>query len=323
MMRVFARVAQRASFAGAAEDLRMSRASITKHVAAIEERHGVRLLDRTTRSVSVTEAGRVYLERCLECLQAYDDSESALGGLAAEPRGLLRVAGPFDFNRHLPRLVAQFMKAHPTIDVELLLSNRTLDMVDEGIDVYLRVTNSLPPDFVARQLAITRLGVWGAPSYFRKHKRPRTPSELCDHRFALFNEPPVLDEWVFERNGKRTKVRLKPRLVSNSGEGHMAAVVEGVTLGVIPSFLLPPDQVKRLEPLLLEWSLGDRGIHAVYPHRRFVPAKVRAFVDYLRTALGDGTRDPWWPAAIPVPGSQRTPRAKSGVGCERQPSAAR
>jgi len=294
MMRVFARVAQRASFAAAAEDLRMSRASVTKHVAAIEEQHGVRLLDRTTRSVSVTEAGRVYLERCLECLQAYDDSEAAIAGLAAEPRGRLRVAGPFDFHHHLPRLVAQFMKAHPEIDLDLKLSNRTLDMVDEGIDVYVRITNSLPPEFVARQLAITRLGVWGAPSYFKKHKRPRTPAELAEHRFALFNEPPLLDEWIFERDGKRTKVRLKPRLVTNAGEGHVAAVLEGVTLGLIPSFRLPPDHARRLEPVLREWSLGHRGIYAVYPHRRFVPAKVRAFVDFLRGALGDANRDPWW-----------------------------
>src|SRR5512140_1044095 len=295
-MRVFARVAQRASFAGAAEDLRMSRASVTKHVAAIEERHGVRLLDRTTRSVSVTEAGRVYLERCLECLQAYDDSEAAVGALTAEPKGLLRVAGPFDFNRHLPRLVALFMKEHPAIDLELLLSNRTLDMVDQSIDVYIRITNSLPQDAVARQLAITRLGVWGAPSYFRKHARPRTPAELSEHRFALFNEPPLLDSWVFERDGKRTKVRLEPRLVTNAGEGNVAAVREGVTLGVIPSFLLPPDHTKQLEPVLLDWSIGHRGIYAVYPHRRFVPAKVRAFVDFLRTAMGGGSSDPWWPA---------------------------
>ncbi|HTJ84241.1 MAG TPA: LysR family transcriptional regulator [Polyangiaceae bacterium] len=317
MMRVFARVAQRASFAAAAEELRMSRASVTKHVAAIEERHGVRLLDRTTRSVSVTEAGRVYLERCLECLQAYEDSEAAIGRLAAEPRGLLRVAGPFDLNRHLPRLVAEFMKAHPAIDVELLLSNRTLDMVDAGIDVYLRVTNSLPPDLVARQLAITRFAVWGAPSYFRKQKRPRTPLELSNHRFALFNEPPLLDEWVFERDGKRVKVRLKPRLMSNAGEAHVAAAIEGVALAVFPSFLLPADSARRLEPVLLDWSLGHRGVHAVYPHRRFVPAKVRAFVDYLRAALGDGTRDPWWPAAIPLPGSLDIRAGRAEVASDR------
>ncbi len=312
MMRVFARVAQRASFAAAAEDLRMSRASISKHVAAIEERHGVRLLDRTTRSVSVTEAGRVYLERCLECLQAYQDSEAAISASAAEPNGLLRVAGPFDFNRHLPRIVARFMKAYPAIDLELLLSNRTLDMVDQGIDVYVRVTNALPPDVVARQLAITRLGVWGAPSYFRNHRKPRTPADLVEHGFALFNEPPLLDEWVFEREGKRTKVRLRPRLVTNAGEGHVEAVCEGATLGVIPSFLLPPDHAKRLVQVLPEWSLGHRGIHAVYPHRRFVPAKVRAFVDFLRASMGDCNRDPWWSPRIPISpraGARRADRA--------------
>jgi DNA-binding transcriptional LysR family regulator len=309
MMRVFARVAQRASFAAAARDLHMSRASVTKHVAAMEERHRVRLLDRTTRSVSVTEAGRVYLERCLECLQAYQDSEAAIGGLASEPRGLLRVGGPFDFNRHLPRLIGQFLKSHPAIDIELVLSNRTLDMVNEGIDVYIRITNALPQDVVARPLAITRLGVWGAPSYFRNHKRPRNPAELSEHRFALFNEPPLLDEWVFERGGKRTKVRLKPRLVTNAGEAGVAAVCEGATLGLIPSFLLPPDHAKRLEPVLLDWSLGHRGIYAVYPHRRFVPAKVQAFVDFCRAVLGDSSHDPWWPPSIPAPGLERGRRA--------------
>jgi DNA-binding transcriptional LysR family regulator len=312
MMRVFARVAQRTSFAAAAEDLRMSRASVTKHVAAIEEHLGARLLDRTTRSVSVTEAGRVYLERCLECLQAYDDSEAAIGGLAGEPKGLLKVAGPFDFNRHLPRLVGRFMKAHPAIDLELRLSNRTLDMVDEGIDVYVRINDVLPPDLVARPLAITRLGVWGAPSYFRTHKRPRTPLELSQHRFALFNEPPLHDEFVFERHGKRTKVRVKPGMVTNGGEGAMGAVCEGAVLGVIPSFLLPPDHAKQLEPLLLDWSVGHVGVHAVYPHRRFVPAKVRAFVEFLRAELGDGSRDPWWPAAIPVPGKRSRAPKHSG-----------
>ncbi len=302
MLRVFTRVAQRASFSAAAEDLRMSRASVTKHVAATEERLRVRLLDRTTRSVSLTEAGRVYLEHCLGCLQAYEDSEAAMSGLSAEPKGLLRVAAPFDLDRHLPPLIARFMQAYPAIDLDLRLSNRTLDMVDESIDVYVRITNSLSPDVVARPLAVTRLAVWGTPRYFREHGRPRAPANLTRHRFALFNEPPLLDEPVFERRGKRTKVRLKPGIVANSGVSLIAAVSAGVVLGVIPSFLLPRVPTKLLEPVLLEWSLGHRGVFAVYPHRRFVPAKVRAFVDFLRTALGDSSRDPWWPATVPAPG---------------------
>ena len=296
MLRVFTRVAQRGSFAAAAEDLRMSRAAVTRHVAAIEERLRVRLLDRTTRSVSVTEAGRVYLEHCLGCLQAHEDSEAAMSGLSAQPKGLLRVAAPFDLNRYMPPLIVRFMAAHPAIDIDLRLSNRTLDMVDEGIDVYVRITNSLGPDVVARPLAITRLAVWGTRSYFREHGRPRTPSDLARHRFALFNEPPLLDEWVFERRGRRTKVRLKPGIVANSGEALAAAVSGGLVIGIIPSFLLPHDATKTLEPVLPKWSIAHRGVFAVYPHRRFVPAKVRAFVDFLRTALGDGSSDPWWPA---------------------------
>lgn len=301
MMQVFARVAQRASFVAAANDLRMSRASVTKHVAAIEERLGVRLLDRTTRSVSMTEAGRVYLERCLECLQAYDDSEAAIGAFTAEPRGLLRVAAPFDLTRHLPDLVARFMAAHPAIDLDLRLSNRTLDMVDEGIDVYLRVTNTLDADVIARRLATTRLGLWVARRYFENHPRPRTPADLAQHRFALFNEPPVLDEWTFERDGKRTKVRLRPHVIANSGEVLMAAACSGVAMMAGPSFLLPPKHAALLEQVLPEWSLGQRAVWAVHPHRRFVPSKVRAFVEFFRTALGGADHDPWWPRTLRRP----------------------
>lgn len=305
MMQVFARVAQRSSFAAAARELRMSRASVTKHVAATEERLGVRLLDRTTRSVSITEAGRVYLERCLECLQAFDDSEAAIGGLAAEPRGLLRVAAPFDFSRHLSALMTQFMNAHPSVRVELRHSNRTLDMVDEGIDVYLRITNTIDASLIARPLAVTHMGVWGAPSYLRKHGRPRKPSDLAHHHFAVFEEPPLLDEWTFERNGRRTKVRLKPKLLTNSGDTLVAAASAGVGLALIPSVGLPPNHEKHLKPLLLDWSVGERGVYAVYPHHRFVPAKVRAFVDYVRGVLGQPNHDPWWPVGIPTPGSGR------------------
>ena len=257
----------------------------------------------------MTEAGRVYLERCLECLQSYDDSEAAIGGLTAEPKGLLRVAAPFDFNRHLPALMAQFVKAHPAIELDLRFSNRTLDMVDEGIDVYVRITNTLDADSIARRLATTSLGLWGSRSYFRKNPRPRSPSDLTEHRFALFNEPPVRDEWTFERDGKRTKVRLHRTVIANSADMLVAAVCSGATMAVLPSFVLTPERAAQMEPVLLEWSLGQRGIYAVYPHRRFVPSKVHAFVDFFRTALGDGNRDPWWPATTPAPGLKRARRS--------------
>jgi len=303
MMRVFVTVARRNSFAAAAGDLRMSRASVSKHVAAVESRVGARLLDRTTHSVRVTEAGRIYLERCLECLQAFDDADAALADLTAEPRGVLRVAAPFDFGRHLPALITPFMRAYPAITLDVRLSNRTLDMVKEGIDVYLRITNSPEAESIARPLAVTRIAVWGSHAYFRKHGRPRTPADLVRHRFALFDEPPLLDEWVFERGGKRKAIKLSPAIVSNSSEVLVDAVCAGEALGVIPSFLLPPEPTALVEAVLLDWSLGQRCVYAVYPHRRFVPSKVRVFVDGLRTALGDPCRDPWWPTGTPPPRS--------------------
>ena len=202
MMRVFVKVAQRSGFAAAARDLRMSRASVTKHVAAVESRVGARLLDRTTRSVRMTEAGRIYLERCLECLQTFDDAEAAVGGLTTEPRGLLRVAAPFDFGRELRPLISSFMKSYPAIALEVRLSNRTLDMVDEGIDVYLRITNSLGADSIARPLALTRMAVWGSRAYFRRHGRPKRPSDLADHPNAIVaafhaeHVQTVFDVWI-------------------------------------------------------------------------------------------------------------------------------
>jgi DNA-binding transcriptional LysR family regulator len=295
-MRVYARVAQRGSFAAAARDLRMSRASVTKHVSAIESRLGVRLLDRTTRSVHLTEAGRVYLERTLECLQAFADADAAIGHLSAEPRGVLRVGAPFDFNRHLPRLVTSFMKSYPSILLDVRLSNRTLDMVDEGIDVYLRITNTIDRDLVARKLAVTRQHLVGTRAYFERYGRPRTIGELSKHRFILFDEPPLLDTWTFERKGKATAVALKPAIVSNSGDVLVEAVCAGHALGALPSFLISPQMAGLLEPLLPEWSAGERGVYAVYPHRRFVPAKVRLFVDFLRAELGDPSADPFAPA---------------------------
>lgn len=311
MMRVFVRVAQRQSFAGAAQDLRMSRASVTKHVVALERRLGARLLDRTTRSVSVTEAGRIYLDRCVECLQTCDDSEAAVAELSTQPKGVLRLGAPFDMNRYLPDLLARFVSAHPAIDLDVRLSNRTFDMVDEGIDVYLRVTNVLGPDVIARRLATSWLAVWGARHYFQQHGRPRTPSDLMSHRFALFSEPPVLDTWAFERDGQLDEVRLRPSVVANSGDVLLAAASRGAALAVLPSFLLTAEHLAHLEPVLLEWSVGYRGLYAVYPHRRFVASKVRAFVDFARHELGDGSRDPWWPSMFPHPGSRELRPAPS------------
>ncbi|MBX7079708.1 MAG: LysR family transcriptional regulator [Nannocystaceae bacterium] len=308
-MKIFVRVAQRSGFAAAARDLRMSAAAVTKHVAALEARIGARLFDRTTRSVSLTEAGRVYLERCMECLQAFEDADASVSELSNAPSGRLRVTAPIDLQRHVARILGRFLDAHPRVTAELQLSNRPVDLVHEGIDVALRIAPSLEGQFIARPLATTHVVVLASPLYLAKHGRPRKPQDLPAHRAILFSEPRPRADWVFERDGKQTRVELTATMLTNGGDALRSALVEGLGIGCCPSFVLDGElESGTLEQLVPEWTIvPPLRLFAIYPHRRFLPPKVRAFVDALRDAFGDGTHDPWSPR------SSARPRARRGT----------
>lgn len=295
-MQVFVRVAQHVGFAAAARDLRMSPAAVSKHVNALEASIGTRLFDRTTRRVGLTEAGRVYLERCLECLHALEDADASMSELAKAPMGLLRVTAPIDFGGSLLPVLTGMMNAHPNIVVDLRLSNRVMDMVEEGVDVAVRIAHSLDGRYVARPLARCRLAVFGAPDYFRKYGRPEKPQDLASHRSFAFTEPRPMQELVFVRGRREVGVKLNVVMMSNYGEALMAAARQAIGLAVAPSFLAREDlDAGRLEPVLLDWSLPEYRVYAVYPHRRFVSPKLRVFLEALTASFGDGTRDPWWP----------------------------
>jgi DNA-binding transcriptional LysR family regulator len=296
-MRVFVRVAQRAGFAAAARELRRSPAAVTKQVAALEARVGARLLERTTRRVALTEAGRAYLERCLECLQAFDDADASVSELSLAPRGKLRISAPVELYAQLAPLVAAFVSAYPEVTVDLRLSNRIIDLVEEGFDLAIRASATLDGRCIARPLAALRLGVYASPAYLRAQGRPRKPADLARHRALLFVETPTPEKLVFERGGKQTRVELVPAVTSNSGDALREMAFAG--LGIIPSvptFLVETAlEDGRLEPVLRDWTLLPRPkLWAVYPNRRYLPAKVRLFVDALRSAFGgDPERDPW------------------------------
>jgi DNA-binding transcriptional LysR family regulator len=287
-MRVFERVAQRSNFSRAARELRMSPAAVTKHVASLEARVGVRLFDRTTRHVALTEAGRLYLERCLECLQAFDDADAAVSEMAREPAGLLRITAPVDLASHLGRVVGDFMNAHPRVVVDLRLSNRSADLVDEGIDVALRVAQSLDGRFVARPIALVRGMLCASPAYLDAHGRPRKPQDLATHRNLIFAEPRPSDELVLERGGKTVKVKVRVQMISNNGAATREVTLAGAGIGELPSFCLTDEfESGRLEVVLPQWTYrSGLRLFAIYPHRRFVPAKVRLFIDLLRARFG-------------------------------------
>jgi DNA-binding transcriptional LysR family regulator len=299
-MKVFVKVAQRGGFAAAARDLAMSAAAVTRYVAALESRVRSRLFDRTTRAVRLTEAGRTYLERCLECLQAFDDAEGSLNQLGDRPAGVLRVTAPVDVGSSIMSALSRFMKEHPEVTVDLQLSNRAVDLVDEGFDVALRVAPSLTGQYVVRPLALTAIAILGAAEYLRRHGRPTRPEDLADHRVLVFTEPRPRDEWVLERGGKQVRVKVKPAMLSNNARALQEALRAGVGLLMMPSMGAVEDVASgQVEPLLLDWSvLPTLRLYALYPHRRFVPAKVRLFVETLRRALGDADRDVWWPAVL-------------------------
>ncbi len=296
-MRVFVQVAQRRGFSKAARELRMSPPAVTKHVAALESRVGSRLFDRTTRSVALTEAGRVYLERCIECLQAFDDADASVGELAKEPRGVLRVTAPMEWQTELAPTLTLLMSKYPNLGVDLRVSNRTVDLVEEGIDVAVRVAASLDGRYVARPVARLSFPFFAAPSYLAKYGRPRKPGDLARHRNLVFVEPRPGTDLVFERKGRRVSVHIDAVMTSNSGEALRAALVAGIGVAPLPSFHIR-DGVSSgaLEPILEDWKLAlSARVYAVYPHRRFLSPKVKVFVEALRARYGDGTRDPWWP----------------------------
>lgn len=295
-LRVFVRVAYRNGFAAAARDLRLSPATVTKQVAALEERLGIRLLERTTRKVSLTEAGRVYYDRSLEVLHALADADASVTELTRTPSGLLRVAAPVELGQsYLAALLAPFVLAHPRIVLDVRLSNRAPDLVEEGFDVSIRVVR--PDDVfphVSRALAVSRLGFWATPGYLKAHPKIRKPEDLEAHRHLVFTEPVVRDTIVAEKGAIVKRVTITPAMLSNNAEVLRVAMLEGVGVMLAPTFITQADAAaRRILPILPDWSLGELRFMALYPQRRFLSSKVRAFLEALQAAYGDGARDPW------------------------------
>lgn len=295
-MRAFTRVVELGGFAAAARSLALSPAMVTKHIANLEARMGVRLLHRTTRRVGPTEAGRAYFERCVELLQGVEEAEAAAGEATQTPHGTLRLTAPVEFgNLHLAPLVGELIRAHPEIAVSLHLSNRVVDIVDEGFDAAVRVAPTMDSSLVARRIATSRLLVLAAPSYLSRHGRPKRPSDLGSHACLAFAVPAPMDKWRFARKGAVQAVKIAPRMLATSSEALRAAACDGTGITLLPTFLAAEDvRAGRLQPLFQDYDSGALGIHVVYPHRKYLSAKVRVLLELVRSRYGDDPlHDPW------------------------------
>ncbi|MCP1290823.1 LysR family transcriptional regulator [Chromobacterium sp. S0633] len=284
-IRAFVCVAELGSFAAAAERLELSRAMVTKLVSSLEGRLGVRLMHRTTRRLSLTEAGETYLGQAGGLLAELDDLDARLSHGASSPVGRLRVSAPVSFGmRYLGRAVAGFHLQYPQIEVELNLNDRRVDLVEEGFDLGLRVSNLSDSSLVARRLARIRDLVVAAPSYLQRCGTPATPADLAEHQCLLYALTAQPNLWDFTApDGSSGRVKVKGMLRANNGDILTDAAVHGMGVILQPRFLVEQGLADgTLVPLFSDYDWHCLDLSAVYPARRHVPGKVRAFVDYLQ-----------------------------------------
>lgn len=312
-MQVFARVAELGSFVRAAEALGLSTTVVSRRVQQLEARLGARLLQRTTRRLSLTEAGREYLARAQAILAALEAAEALTLESRTQASGTLRVSAPVSFGiRHLAPRLGAFARAQPGVRPDLALADRVIDLVEEGIDVAIRIGRALQPTLVARPLTTTRLMVCASPEYLQRHGAPATPAALREHRVLGYAYAATGDTWHFRQDGREVQVRTQPVLRSNNGDLLLAAAEQGLGLVLQPGFLVADAlRAGRLRRVLAGHEGPALTVHAVYPAREFLPAKTRVFVDFLVAAFAgpapwhDVERDP----RVRARGTTKRPRA--------------
>jgi DNA-binding transcriptional LysR family regulator len=304
-MRVFAAVVEAGSFASAARRLKLSPAVVTKHVAALEDRLGVRLLERTTRRLSVTEGGGRYFERCLQILAVIEDAEREATEASAVPRGTLRISAPHTFaTLHIAPHLSEFRRRFPEVALEIILSDRFVDLLEEGFDLAIGTPDGLQESsLVARRLAPCRFVVCGAPDYFRRHGEPQTPDDLAQHPCLGYTLSPRERQWVFAcPQDQRHIVSVKGPLRSNSGDLLRAAAAGGAGVMLLPTFYVGDDLERgRLKAVLTDYRVQEYAIYAVYPSRKHLAAKVKAFIDFLTERYGAEPYWDEWLKALPAP----------------------
>jgi DNA-binding transcriptional LysR family regulator len=279
----FVRVVDNGGFSAAGRKLNMSTTMVSNHIQALEERLGARLLHRTTRKVSLTEVGRAYYDRATQILSDLEQADDIAGALQSTPRGTLRIYTATHIVPFVAPVVAEFLAAYPDVKVDLNMGERTIDLIDEGFDVAIRLTP--PPDssLIVRSLATWRHVLCCSPAYLEKHGPLRQLSELADHNCVRHVLYPYGEEWRFvDRKGTPASVRISGNLVSNSGDMLRTAALQGVGILLGPGFLVADDlDSGRLVRLLSEYRPVELSMNAVYPHRHHLSAKVRTFIDLL------------------------------------------
>ncbi|WP_134676618.1 LysR family transcriptional regulator [Ectopseudomonas khazarica] len=286
---VFRQVVERGSFAAAARHLKLSAAAVSKNIVELEAHLAVRLLNRTTRSMSLTEAGQRYYEQVARILDDLQQADSSLGELQATPSGTLRVSAPMSFSLVcLADAIPRFLARYPELTLDLQLDDRRVDMIAEGFDLAVRGSDRLEDSsLVARPLLTLRHVLCAAPQYLRRHGTPQVPEDLQALECVQFSLSGHAREWVFQRGEQVRRLEVCGRYSVNSSLALCAALRAGHGISLVPEIYVRDDLAQgRLQPLLEDWQMMQTQLYAIYPSRRQLQAKVRVFIDFLLEELG-------------------------------------
>jgi DNA-binding transcriptional LysR family regulator len=292
-MKVFVRVVESGSFVKAADKLDLSTTATSRLIAELEAHLGTRLLQRTTRRLHLTESGQRFFERSRELLTGLEEAEAEAAEGTERPSGVLRVTIPASFGTlHLARLLPIYQERYPEVVLEVLAIDRIVDLVNDGFDLAIRLATEHDPGYVARKLATIRLAACASKAYLARHGTPREPLELTQHNCLTHAFGGYTDKWTFKGPQGLLTVQVRGNFRTNNGELLRAAALAGEGIILEPTFLIGNDLAKGdLVPLLQDWEIPHATAMALYPSRRFVSAKVRTFVEFMREAFAS---EPSW-----------------------------
>ncbi|WP_028863884.1 LysR family transcriptional regulator [Psychromonas aquimarina] len=288
-MRTFVRVVQTGSFSSAGREQSSSQATISKRVAGLETLLGVKLLVRSSRELSLTETGRVYYEKCIAILMELDEADADARSQTALPKGILRIAAPIAIARLvIAPLIKTFIDQYPEIKVEIVAADAHVDLIADGIDVAVRAKKLEDSSLVARHLFDNPMLLVASPDYLQVHGRPAKPEDLAHHNCIVYSLLSSVNIWHFSSKGENITVQVKGSFQSNNGDTNLEAALAGVGITQLPVWMVHEYLNNgRLTQILTDYTAASIPLNAIYPQNRYVPLKVRCFVDFLKKNLAE------------------------------------
>lgn len=286
-MQTFVRVTEAGSFIAVADQLQVARSAVTRQIAFLESLLGTKLITRSTRSLALTAAGAAYLEKCRAILNMVDAAESSLNEEKTSPRGRIRLGLPLTYGlQELIPTLLEFAKTHPLIELVMDLSDQRANLIEEGLDLSIRITAELQPTDIVRKIGECRLLTLASPAYLKEHGEPRHPNDLQRHECLIYASERTTNTWLYRDGKKRLQVTVRGRIVANNGIALTEAVTRGMGIAQQPEFIASSYLAKKKVRSILDSFIAEPlGIYAVLPSNRYVPHRVRALMTYLAERL--------------------------------------